>query len=120
MDPRRSERVAEALREELEEIINYEMNDPRIDIEGISEVLLSPDGRRASVRLTLPGDAEAQQQTLDALNHAKGFLKLEVGQRLQLFRVPDLHFEAAISAELTARVPHLLKRIKKGRPKDLE
>ncbi len=117
MDPRRSERVAEALREELEEIINYEMRDPRIDIEGISEVLLSPDGRRASVRLTMTGDSGAQAQTLEALNHAKGFLKSEVGHRLDLFRVPDLHFEAAIAADLGSRIPHLLKRIRKGRPR---
>lgn len=117
MDPRRSERVAEALREELEEIINYEMGDPRISIEGISEVLLSPDGRNANVRLTMTGDDEKQQGTLDALNHAKGFLKNEVGHRLDLFRIPELHFEASISADLGARVPHLLKRIRKGRPR---
>jgi ribosome-binding factor A len=117
MDPRRSERVSEALREELEEIINYEMKDPRISIDGISEVLLSPDGRRASVRLTMSGNADSQEQTLEALNHAKGFLKIEVGSRLELFRVPDLHFEAAISAELAPRLGHLMKRIKKGRPR---
>lgn len=119
MDPRRSERVAEALREELEEIINYEMNDPRINIEGVSEVLLSPDGRHASVRLTMTGDTDSQKETIEALNHAKGFLKIEIGQRLELFRIPDLHFEAALSADLGARVPHLMKRIRKGRPRDL-
>jgi len=117
MDPRRSERVAETLREELEEIINYEMKDPRIDIAGVADVLLSPDGRKASVRLTMAGSPESQLATLEALNSAKGFLKLEIGQRLDLFRVPDLHFEAAISADLGSRIPQLMKRIRKGRPK---
>jgi ribosome-binding factor A len=115
MDPRRTERVSEALREELEEIISYEMSDPRIDVQGISEVLVSPDARQARVRLILTGDAEHQRETLIALNGARGFLRAEVGSRIDIFRVPELHFEAALEAQLGPRVGHLLKRMKKGR-----
>ena len=50
MDPRRSERLSEALREELEELINYELTDPRIDVMGVAEVLITPDGKHARVR----------------------------------------------------------------------
>jgi ribosome-binding factor A len=117
MDPRRSERLSEAIREELEEIIRYELSDPRIDIEAISEVLLSPDSKQAHVRLLLHSDAKKQAQTLEALTGARGFLRSELGSRLDLFRVPDLHFESALSAELGPRVEHLLKRVKRGRPR---
>ncbi|HYZ86074.1 MAG TPA: 30S ribosome-binding factor RbfA [Bryobacteraceae bacterium] len=117
MDPRRSERFSEAIREELEEIIRYEMNDPRIDVENLSEVLLSPDGKRAHVRVLLKGNSTQQQTTIDALNGARGFLRSELGRRLDVFRVPDLHFESALSADLTPRVEHLLKRVRRGRPR---
>jgi ribosome-binding factor A len=117
MDPRRSERLSQAMREELEEMISYEMGDPRIDVQGVSEVLVSPDARKSRVLLILTGDPQKQQVTIDALNHAKGFLRAELGQRLDIFRIPELNFEAAIGAELGARVGHLLKRVKKGRPR---
>ncbi len=93
------------------------MKDPRINIDGVSEVLISPDGRQAHVRLAMSGSAESQLETIEVLNHAKGFLKAEVGQRLDLFRLPDLHFESAISPELGSRMQQLLKRVRKGRPR---
>jgi ribosome-binding factor A len=118
MDPRRSERVSEALREELEEFIAYELSDPRIQVSAVPEVLISPDGRQARVRLIIDGGAEEQAATLEALTHARGFIKRELTQRLQLFRMPDLHFEAAVGAELAPRVGRLLRRMRRGRPRD--
>lgn len=117
MDPRRSERLSETLREELEEMISYELSDPRIEVTSIAEVLISPDGRQARARLLLPGSPERQKETLDALNHAKGHIRREIANRLDLFRVPDIQFEAAVSAALGPRMEHLLKRVKRGRPK---
>lgn len=117
MDPRRSERVAGALREELEELISYELSDPRIQVSGVAEVLISPDARAARVRLVLPGDTEQQKTTVNALNSARGYIRRELSQRLDLFRLPDLHFEAAIPAELAPRVGRLLKRVRRGRPR---
>lgn len=117
MDPHRTERVSESIREELEELIGYEMSDPRVGPATVSEVLVSPDFRRAHVRLMLSGAPEEQATTLDAINHAKQFLRHQLAERLQLFHTPDLHFEAALPAELGAKVPQILKRIKRGRPR---
>ena len=118
MDPYRAERVSEALREELDELIGYEMSDPRVAGLTVSQVLLSPDLKRAEVRLGMPPDEEARKHALAALEHAKGFLKRELALRLQLFRVPELHFSADLSVNLTSRMEHLLKRVRKGRPKE--
>lgn len=118
MDPHRSERLSEALRVELEELIGYELTDPRIDVAGVAEVLITPDGKHARVRLNLNGDRVWQEQTLQALDHAKGYIRKELAHRLDLFRLPDIRFEAALSAELPARVDHLLKRVRRGRPRD--
>ena len=118
MDPRRSERLSEALRTELEELICYELTDPRIDVAGVAEVLITPDGKHARVRLILNGDRVWQEQTLDALEHAKGFIKRELAHRLDLFRLPDVRFESALSADFPERLGQLLKRVRRGRPRD--
>ncbi len=118
MDPHRAERVSESIREELEELIGYEMSDPRVGPANVSEVHLSPDFRHAHVQLVLRGSAQEQSTTLDAINHAKQFLRRQLAERLQLFRTPDLHFEAALPTALGERVPQILKRIRRGRPRD--
>ena len=117
MDPHRGERVSRSIREELDELIGYEMSDPRIGDATVTEVHLSPDLRRAHVQLALTGTAEEQNATLEALAHAKHYLRHQLAERLQLFHVPDLYFEAALPAELGAKVPQILKRIKRGRPR---
>lgn len=117
MDPYRHERVSESIREELDELIAYEMSDPRVGSATVTEVLISPDYRKAVIRLALIGTPEEQAATLDALNHAKQFLRHELTERLQLFKTPELHFEAALAADLAAKAAKILKRIERGRPK---
>jgi ribosome-binding factor A len=118
MDPHRAERVAEALRAELEEMVNFELEDPRIGSVSVTEVLISPDSRKAQARVRLEGDPEQQAEALAALEHARHFLRHQLAERLQLFKTPDLHFESDLPTGLGPRTAHLLKRMKKGRPKD--
>jgi ribosome-binding factor A len=117
LDPYRHERVSESIREELDELIAYEMSDPRVGSATVAEVLISPDYRKAVIRLALIGTAKEQADTLAALNHAKAFLRRELTERLQLFKTPELHFEAALAADLAAKAAKILKRIERGRPK---
>lgn len=118
MDPYRHERISESIREELDELIAYEMSDPRVGSATVTEVLISKDYRKAVVRLALVGTAEEQTATLAGLNHAKQFLRHELTERLQLFKSPELYFEAALAADLAAKAAKILKRIERGRPKD--
>ena len=117
LDPHRNERVSETLREELEELVNYELSDPRIGQVTISEVHVSPDYRHAHIQLVLSGNAQQQADTLAALDHAKQFLRHQLAERVQLFKTPELHFIAALPTTLGARAPQILKRIRRGRPK---
>ena len=117
MDPHRNERLSEAIREELDELIGYEMSDPRVGHTSVTEVHLSPDFRHAYIRVALSGPIDEQNATLEALTHGKSFLKHQLAERLQLHRTPELHFEADLPAALAAKVPQILKRIKRGRPK---
>ncbi|MFN7919810.1 MAG: 30S ribosome-binding factor RbfA [Bryobacteraceae bacterium] len=118
MDPRRAERLTESIRTELEEILQYELNDPRVAVAAVTDVVLSPDGKKAHVRLALEGDAEVQAATLDAIETAKGFVRHLLADRIDVFRVPDLRFDADIPAEVREKAPHLMRKIRRGRPKD--
>ena len=115
MDPRRAQRISEALREELAEIIAYEMSDPRLASTSVTDVLLSPDQRHATVRITASGEAE---HALEALEHARHYLRRELSGRLRLFRVPELHFEPDTGAGAESRVEELLERVRKNREKN--
>jgi len=118
MDPYRSQRVSEAIREELSEIIGYEMSDPRLGMVDVTEVLVTQDKRHARVRLHLGGDEKSQAEALVALGGARHYLRRELASRLRLYRTPELLFEADLEAGHQGRLEQLLKRVRKGRPKD--
>jgi ribosome-binding factor A len=111
MDPHRAQRVSEALREELAEIIEYELSDPRLSGVTVTEVAVTPDLKRAHVMITSGGPA------LEGLEHAKNYLRRVLSSRLRLYRVPELHFEAEDPASPRARVEELLRRVRKTREK---
>ena len=117
MDPHRTERVSEAIREELEELIGYELSDPRVADIFVTEVHIGPDLRHAHVRLSMPSDEAKREDALAALEHARAFLKRELAFRLELRRLPELHFAPDLSVETKGRMEALLKRVRKGRPR---
>jgi ribosome-binding factor A len=119
MEGHRAARIIEALREELDELIGYEMSDPRVEGVTVSEVVLSPDGKKSVIRISVPGgNAESQKGAVEALDHARNFIKRELVERLQLFRVPELKFEADLQAGVGNKLDVIMRRIKRGRPRD--
>jgi ribosome-binding factor A len=115
MDERRTLRVSEAVREELAEIIGFETEDPRLLTVEVIEAHVSPDGRHAGVRVAVRASEREQKQSLEALEHAKGFLRHELATRLSLRHVPELHFELDRNPDVDSRIDFLLKRAKKLR-----
>ena len=113
----RAERISEALREELTELIGYELSDPRISSATVSGIEVSPDKRHALILIAVAEGSDVKQ-ALAGLEHASPFLRHQLAVRLQLFRIPELHFEADVATELGGRMDNLLKRIKKGRPRE--
>ena len=116
MDERRSLRVSETVREELSELIRFELTDPRVSGLDVSDVAVSPDGRHAHVKVAGPGDDAAKKQALAGLNHASKYLRNQLAQRLSLRLVPELHFSVASGLDAESRVELLLKRAKKMMP----
>ncbi len=115
MDERRTLRVSEAVREELAEIIGFETADPRLLAVEVREAHVSPDGRHAHIRVAIRGDEREQKASLDALEHARHYLRHELASRLSLRHVPELHFEPERHPDAESRVDFLLKRAKKSR-----
>jgi ribosome-binding factor A len=115
MDERRTARVAEAVREELSEIIGFEMDDPRLTALDVTSVQVSPDGRHATLKIVARGTEREQRESLAALEHATNFLRRELASRLLLRHVPELHFEQDRHPDVESRVEFLLRRAKKSR-----
>jgi ribosome-binding factor A len=116
VDENRTKRVSEAVREELAEIIGFEMDDPRLNDISVTMVDVAPDMRNATVKVAV-GEA-AEKKTLAALSHAKNFLKQELASRLNLRRVPDLHFAVDSHPDADQRIEFLLRRAKRNKARD--
>ena len=92
-DFKRTDRVAQALQRELAALIHAELKDPRIGLITLSGAQVSRDLSHAKIFFTTLQDDPAQRQEIaHALNHAAGFLRHAVGQRIRMRIVPTLHF----------------------------
>jgi ribosome-binding factor A len=114
MDERRTARVSVAIREELTEIIGFEMADPRLAGVTVSGVEVSSDGKHAHIKVALEGEKELSQ-AVKALDHAAGFLRHQLASRLDLRLVPELRFSGDRFPGADERVALLLKRAEKSR-----
>jgi ribosome-binding factor A len=115
MDERRTARVSETVREELAELIAFELEDPRLAAVNVSEVHVSPDAKYARVKISVSGGEREQSQAIAALDHARHYLRHELAFRLSLRHVPELHFEPDHNAGVDSRIDFLLRRAKRSR-----
>ncbi len=108
------------VREELSDLLQREMKDPRIGLATITEVEMTPDLRLARIFVSVLGSAEERKATLQALRHASGFVRRELGKRVRLRHVPELVFVPDASLERGARVLELLKTIDTETPVEID
>src|SRR4249919_185704 len=102
MEEHRTQRVSQAVRDELAEMIGFEMDDPRLTDVSVTGVEVSPDMRSARVKVAV--DEAMEKKALLALEHAKGFLKHELAGRLNLRRIPDLFFSVDSHPDADSRI----------------
>lgn len=117
-DHHRHERVGEEIAHEINAMLAGELKDPRL--EGnvcVSEVRVQPDMKHARVFVSVRSEsAKEQTDAIKALEHAAGFIRHELIERLQLRRLPDLHFTLDLSQEHMERIEQLLKQMKTAKP----
>jgi ribosome-binding factor A len=114
----RTKRLDELLREEINDVIRREVDDPRIGFVTITDVDVSPDLRHANVWVSVIGEADERRQTLRALSRAMPFVRQRLG-RLRLKRIPDLHVKEDDTAERGTRVLQILDELEHGGTGDL-
>jgi ribosome-binding factor A len=107
------ERLSEALREEIETILEGELSDPRIGLVNVSEVHLAEDSKSAKVLVVVEGDDLQAAETMEGLKAATGYIRRELAERLHLRRAPELLFVLDRSQQYEARIEELLSRTKK-------
>ncbi len=106
-------RVGEALREEIETLVEGELADPRIGLVRVTAVLMAEDGRSAQVLVDVDGDDREADRSLEGLLAAKEYIRHELVERLRLRKAPELYFRLDRSEREKARVEELLARAKK-------
>lgn len=106
-------RLGEALREEIETLVEGELADPRIGLVRVTSVQLADDGRSAQVLVDVDGDDQEADRSVEGLLAAKEYIRHELAARLRLRRAPELYFRLDRSEREKARVEELLARAKK-------
>ena len=107
------ERLADAMREEISEIVTGELSDPRIGLTTVTGVEIVGDGKQALVLVSVTGDEQEEKSTLAGLEAAKGYIKHQLTDRLRIRHAPELHFRLDRSQQYESRIDSLLERVKK-------
>jgi ribosome-binding factor A len=109
---RRPERLAESLREEITEIVGYELEDPRLEAVTVTEVRVSPDLRDAKVFVLIEGDENEIREAMKALHNAEKFVRSQVAMSLNINHAPHIHFARDTVEEKAERIESLLEELK--------
>lgn len=108
---RRAEKVADLLREEIAQIVGYELEDPRLEAVTVTDVRVADNLRDARVYVTVGGGEEEAKEALAALRHAAPYVRKQLILALDLSHAPELHFVRDKVEERGARLDQLLDRI---------
>ena len=105
---RRPERLAEALRESIAEVVGFELDDPRLESVIVTDVVVAADLRDAKVYVLVNGSEQEVGEAMKALQNASVFVRQQVAMNLSLRHVPLLHFARDTAEENAARINALI------------
>ena len=108
---RRPEKVAELVREEIAQIVGYELEDPRVAMVTVTDVRMSDNLREARVYVTVAGTEQEAGAALRALERAAPYVRRQVALELNLKRAPEIHFVRDTVEEKATRVDALLDEL---------
>lgn len=108
-------RTEQKIKRAVGRTIALDLKDPRIGMASVVDVDLSPDYRHANIYISVLGDEEEMRATFEGLKSARGFVRSELGEKVRMKYVPEIHFIQDRSIERGARIEEILKRIRKDR-----
>ncbi len=106
---KRPERLAESLKEEIAEVVGYELEDPRVQSVTVTDVKVTEDLRDAKVYVVVEGSEDEIKKAFAALQHAAVYIRQQVTLNLSLRHAPHLHFVRDTAEENAARVGQILQ-----------
>ncbi len=105
----RTARISEEMKREISSIIQNELKDPRLSsLISVTNVNVTKDLRYAKVYVSVMGNEEEKKNSLEGLKSAAGFIRREVGHRIQLRYTPEVQFELDNSIEHGAYISKLI------------
>ncbi len=111
MAHRRNARVADLVKQEVSQIIQHEMKDPRIGFVTVTSVEVSIDLRHARIYFSVLGSEADQKASLEGLERAKGYIRTQLGRRITLRHVPELLFRYDESFDYAQRISDVMRSI---------
>jgi ribosome-binding factor A len=108
---RRQQQVGEFLRQEISEIVQRDLNDPRLGLVSITHVDMSPDLRYAHAHVSVLGSDEEFGKSIAALRGASGFIRRQLRPRMRLRHIPEITFESDRSMEYADTITRVLKEL---------
>jgi ribosome-binding factor A len=104
----RASRIADQIQRDLSGLIRQEIKDPRVGLVTITAVDVTRDLSHAKIYVSSLADAAAAEQSVEALQHAAGFLRRQLGRTLKIRSIPQLQFLYDASVERGVRLSHLI------------
>lgn len=104
--------------EEVSDILHREVGDPRMSLITVTGVKVSDDLRHAKIYVVEMGQETCQAETRDALKKAAGFIRRELGKRLQMRYVPEIDFLVDESFAYGNRIDRLILDIHRSEEND--
>ncbi len=114
MSTGRIRRVDEAIRQVLGDALAGELKDPRVGFVTVTDVRTSADLSHARVYVSVLGDADVRQASMDGLDSAHGFLQRRLAAELRLKRTPTLEFAYDDTTDRALRVDALIDEIERS------
>ncbi|MBK7686269.1 MAG: 30S ribosome-binding factor RbfA [Rhodocyclaceae bacterium] len=108
----RSDRISEQIRRELADLIRFGLKDPRLSshlaLVTITDVETTRDYSHAKIFFTSLSPSAAKEEITEGLKRSAGFLRRELGKRIRLHKIPELHFVFDASVEYGSRLSRLI------------
>ncbi|WP_138205663.1 30S ribosome-binding factor RbfA [Haloimpatiens lingqiaonensis] len=117
----RAGRINEELKREISSIIQNDIKDPRVGtMISVTDVNVTKDLRYAKVYVSIFGEESEKEETLQILRNSSGFIRGEVGRRVNLRHTPEIILEMDNSIEHGMYIDSLLEKIKEQGQNDNE
>lgn len=109
----KAEKIAGIIQKEISEIIQFQLKDPKVGFITITDVTVTNDLSIAKIYVSFLGQKPREEAGMKALHRSKGFIRSELAKRLNMRKVPELHFFIDDALERGNRIEQIIQNIHK-------